>query len=224
MATHQGMTEKIGRLFAVSVLLMAAHASAETASENVTVTATKSREVLGKFTKTFAIPAKITGKIARWQRRLCPVVVGQNSQLRRIHHATGKVLSRWRQAHSVNTEASCKPNIEIVFTTMPQALLDTVRKNDPVLSGLCHIHRRQQVASGNGHKAHPGLVHHRNRGFDRRALCWTKRPAFGRGGGGGGGGKKGIEVFLKKLATPSAMICCRNITRSNGNHINDGVY
>jgi hypothetical protein len=30
----------------------------------------------------------------------------------------------------VNTEASCKPNIEIVFTTTPQALLDDVRRRD----------------------------------------------------------------------------------------------
>src|SRR5258707_690128 len=30
----------------------------------------------------------------------------------------------------VNTEASCTPNIEIVFTTTPQDLLDAVSKND----------------------------------------------------------------------------------------------
>src|SRR3954470_3200425 len=65
----------------LSVLLMAGgmQAAAETPSENVTVTATRSREVLGKFTKAFATPTEVTGKMARWERRVCPVVVGQNA-------------------------------------------------------------------------------------------------------------------------------------------------
>lgn len=122
------------RIFAVSVLLTAAglQASAQTTapSENITVTGTKSREVLHNFTKAFAAPTKLTDKIARWERRVCPVVVGQNP------HFTAYITQRVKYialaaGASVNAEPSCTPNIEIVFTTTPQALLDNVRKNDP---------------------------------------------------------------------------------------------
>jgi hypothetical protein len=127
------MSGKTARLFAVSVLLAAGvlRALAETTatSEDVTVSATKSREVLGKFTKAFATPTKVTGKIARWERRICPVVVGQNPHFttfitQRVKYVALAVGAR------INTEASCTPNIEIVFTTTPQALLDNVRKNN----------------------------------------------------------------------------------------------
>jgi len=132
------MPGKAVRVFAVSVLLMAGgmHARAETAapSENITVTGTKSREVLGEFTKTFATPTLVTGKIARWERRVCPVVVGQTPNFARFITQRIKYVALAARA-PINTEASCTPNIEIVFTTTPQALVDNVRKNNTVYLG-----------------------------------------------------------------------------------------
>jgi hypothetical protein len=130
------MSGKTVRVFTVSVLLMAGgmHASAETPSENITVTATKSREVLGEFTKAFATPTKLTGKIARWERSVCPVVVGQNSHFTTFITQRVKYIALAAGA-PINTEASCTPNIEIVFTTTPQALVDDIRKKEPVYLG-----------------------------------------------------------------------------------------
>jgi hypothetical protein len=126
------MSGKTVRLFAVSVLLIAGgvHASAETAepSENVTVTASKWREVFDKFAKTFETPTKLGGKIARWERRICPVVVGQKPNFTAFITQRVKSIALAAGAR-VNTEASCTPNIEIVFTTTPQALLDNVRRH-----------------------------------------------------------------------------------------------
>ena len=123
------MSRKIVRLFTVSVLLMAGalHASAETPTENVTVTG--SRRVLHEFTNTFAAPTPITGKMARWERSLCPRVVGQNAHYTQFITQRVQYLGLAAGA-PVNTEASCAPNIEIVFTTTPQDLLDTVSKDD----------------------------------------------------------------------------------------------
>jgi hypothetical protein len=45
----------------------------------------------------------------------------------------------------INTEASCKPNIEIVFTTTPQALLDNVRKNEPDHLGYATSNAQRDV-------------------------------------------------------------------------------
>src|SRR5882757_547260 len=126
------MSGKIFRIVAVSVLLMAGgmRASAETAepTENVTVSANKWREVFHKFTKAFATPTALGGKIARWDRRICPIVVGQNSHYTTFIKQRVEVIALAAGAR-VNPEPSCEPNIEIVFTTTPQALLDNVRQH-----------------------------------------------------------------------------------------------
>ena len=182
-------------------------ASAETPSENVTVTATKSREVLGKFTKAFATPTIILGKIARWERRICPVVVGQNP------HFTAFIMQRVKYVAlaagaPVITDASCKPNIEIVFTTTPQALLDNVRKNDPVYLGYATT-IAQQVALA---------------AVTRPIQAWYTTETIDLNGArsldNGRSLGEGIEIF-RKSQNP---IFVSKVTRSNGNRINDGVH
>jgi hypothetical protein len=133
-----GMSGTTVRLFIVSVLLMAGgmQASAQTAepSESVTVTASKWREVFHKFEDAFVTPTPVGGKIARWERRICPVVVGQKPNFTRFVTQRVKYIALAAGAR-LNTEASCTPNIRIVFTTTPQALLDNVRKKEPVYLG-----------------------------------------------------------------------------------------
>jgi hypothetical protein len=123
------------RVFAICAVLAAAclAASAEPPAppqENVTVTATKSREVLDKFAKAFTTPTKLTGKIARWESAICPVAVGQQAQFTAFVTARVKVIAAAVGA-PVSSDKSCTPNIEIVFTTTPQELLDKIRKDDP---------------------------------------------------------------------------------------------
>ena len=117
---------------------------------------------------------RCTGKIARWERRICPLVVGQNPHFTTFITQRIKYVALAAGA-PVDTEASCTPNIEIVFTTTPQALLDNVRKTDPRLSGLCHIPRPGR-RTGDGHPAHPGLVHHRDHGRERPRLVDSGQP------------------------------------------------
>ena len=121
------MSKKTVRLFTVSVLLMAGgmHALAETPTESVTVTG--SRRVLHDFTRTFAAPTPVTGKIARWEHPICPVVAGQNPHFTNFITQRVKYIALAAGA-PVNTEASCTPNIDIVFTTTPQDLLDTLSR------------------------------------------------------------------------------------------------
>ena len=45
-------------------------------TENVTVTGTKSREVVEKFVESFAAPTQLIGKIARWEDGVCLLTVG----------------------------------------------------------------------------------------------------------------------------------------------------
>ena len=104
-----------------------AQASAQAPSENVTVTG--SRRMYHDFSRNFATPTKSTGKIARWERRICPIVAGQDS------HAAAFIAQHLKYVAlaagaPVNTEADCMPNIHIIFTTTPQDLLNSVAKDN----------------------------------------------------------------------------------------------
>jgi hypothetical protein len=103
-------------------------------SESVTVTGTKSREVLDGFVQSFAAPARVTGKLARWEDAICPVTVGLKPEFvkfinRRLREIAAQVGA------PVNDKTDCRPNIAIAFTPAPQALLDDIRNKQPSLLG-----------------------------------------------------------------------------------------
>ena len=142
------MAGKTVRLFTVCALLMASslYASAETPTESVTVSANKLREVFHNFTKTFATPTKLGGKIARWQRRICPAVTGQNPHFAAFITQRIKYIALAAGA-PFDAAPSCAPNIEIVFTTTPQALMDNVRQHTVYYLGFAETNdQREKLA------------------------------------------------------------------------------
>ena len=83
-----------------------------------------------RFVETFTAPTRITGKIARWEVGVCPVTVGLKPDFAK--YISQRVRDVAAQVGApVDADAACKPNIEIVFTTKPQALADKVRKDHP---------------------------------------------------------------------------------------------
>lgn len=122
------------RLFTLPVLIasvLAASAQTRTPSpESITVTAAKSRATVEKFAKAFFTPTRLAGKIARWESGICPVTVGQRPALASLVTDRVKEIAESVGA-PVNANPSCTPNIQIVFTTTPQALLDDVRAHEP---------------------------------------------------------------------------------------------
>lgn len=124
-----------GRWVSVFLLLAVTPAMAQpVATEHVTVTGTTSREVTDAFVQAFAAPLRMTGKLARWEDGVCPVTVGLKPKF------TDFISQRIRDVGAqvgapVNARKSCAPNIEIVFTTAPQGLLDNVRKQHPEYLG-----------------------------------------------------------------------------------------
>ncbi|HEX4117641.1 MAG TPA: hypothetical protein VHX99_02475 [Rhizomicrobium sp.] len=138
------------RLFVASAMLMAgvlvalAQAPLALPQENVTVTATKSREALDKFAKAFSVPTKLTGKIARWETAMCPSAVGQKPAFTAFVTARVRAIAAAVGA-PVNADASCTPNIQIIFTTTPQQLLDQVRKDDPDYLGYATISAQREA-------------------------------------------------------------------------------
>jgi hypothetical protein len=123
------MTAKSLRLSAVLLLAVGAQAWAQTAAPTENVTVTGSRRMYHDFSRNFATPTMTTGKIARWERRICPVVAGQDPHSAAFITQHLKYVALAAGA-PVNTDESCTPNIDIIFTTTPQDLLDTVSKTD----------------------------------------------------------------------------------------------
>ena len=114
-------------------------------TENVTVLGT--REMYHDFSRNFATPTKFTGKIARWERRICPVVVGQNPHSAAFITQHLKYVALAAGAR-IDNEANCTPNIDIVFTTTPQDLLNTVAKdNQHYLGYFSSVAQKNALAS-----------------------------------------------------------------------------
>ena len=140
------------RVFAVSAVLMTSILAAwaqpvRTSTESVTGTGTRSREVIEKFVASFATPTRMTGKIARWEDGVCPLTVGQQPAVTKFVTQRVKDVAAMVGA-PVNATPSCTPNIEIVFTKIPQALLDNIRKHQTDYLGYAESNaQREKLAT-----------------------------------------------------------------------------
>jgi len=103
--------------------------------ESVIVSATRPSEaVIDSFIFSRAAPTRVTGKLARWKKGICPQTIGLGDRFAK--YVTDRIREVAAAAGApVDSDASCKPNIEVVFTTTPQELLDNIRKGEPVFLG-----------------------------------------------------------------------------------------
>jgi len=87
-----------------------------------------SREAIRSFVDGSATPTHMTGKVARWEEPICPAMVGQTPNVSAFvtEHVAAVAAA---VGAPVNSNKGCTANIEIVFTTAPQPLLDNVRQN-----------------------------------------------------------------------------------------------
>lgn len=103
--------------------------------ESVTVTATKPSEAaIEHYVEKRMVPTRMVNKMARWRRPICPLTAGLGDKYAKY------VSQRIRDVAAavgapVSTDPACKPNIEVVFTTAPQAFMDGVRKTGPAFLG-----------------------------------------------------------------------------------------
>lgn len=115
-------------------------------TENVTVSGTKSREVIANFVSSLVTPTRMAGKIARWEVAICPATAGLGPAgnrfiTQRVREVAAKVGA------PVSDKPSCTPNIAIEFTATPQALLDTVRRKRASLLGYYDNNDQAQKAA-----------------------------------------------------------------------------
>lgn len=141
------MQMKVSQILFLSTVLMVldlrASAQPPSASPQESQTMTATREMLGAFAKAFTTPTKLTGKIARWVTAICPVAKGQKPAFTRF--ITQRVQAIAAAAGvPVSTNGSCTPNIEIIFTTTPQDLLDHIRKDEPNYLGYATTNEQRE--------------------------------------------------------------------------------
>jgi hypothetical protein len=103
--------------------------------ESITVFGTKDVEAaVNKFVSTMTVRTRVADKLARWRVGICPILAGLPPDMGKF------VIKRVRDVAAqvgapVADKMPCAPNLGIVFTTAPQALLDNTRMRYPVLLG-----------------------------------------------------------------------------------------
>jgi hypothetical protein len=121
---------KLTVIFLAATIAAAAAQPLAAPTEHITVTSPKDAPaaVVNHFVQSFTAPSYLTGKVARWENGVCPVTVGLAPRFAAF--ITARVREVAAQAGApLDKDPACRPNIEIVFTTAPQALLDGVRKD-----------------------------------------------------------------------------------------------
>jgi hypothetical protein len=116
------------RAFALSVFLIAtlpALAQSQPPAENVTVTALQEKQIQD-YVQSHAVPSRSLGKIGRWETGICPAATGLKPELvqfviNRIKTVASKVGA------PVNQGRYCRHNVEIVFSSNPQSVMNYIR-------------------------------------------------------------------------------------------------
>jgi hypothetical protein len=120
----------------------------------VTVTAPKppdpeqlAGDSVPKFIAAHARPTQITGQLARWREGVCPVTSGLTPGFNAFVSARIEAVAAIVGAPHGGTR-NCKHNIQIIFTTEPEKLIDAVsRKRGSALLGYHYSHDAQKIAT-----------------------------------------------------------------------------
>lgn len=117
-------------------------------TESVTVTGQKAppEAVIKGFVQSYAASAPALGKMAKWARGICPISTGLPATYNLFFTKRVREVAAMAGAPLLNL-ADCKPNIDIVFTRQPQALLDRIRMEHPVLLGFHYQAEAEKIAT-----------------------------------------------------------------------------
>src|SRR5258707_10986313 len=105
----------------VAALVLAVPAQAQPVSD----------QAIGEFVDSHSAVTHL-GKIARWEEGVCPSVTGLPANFTKFITKRIRDLAASVGA-PVNPDESCRSNIDIVFTTKAQELLNSIREQQPIM-------------------------------------------------------------------------------------------
>ena len=92
-------------------------------------------EAATPFIHSHSVPGRVSGQIARWKTGICPLTRGLPPAYDSFITQRVRVVAQSVGA-PVDEKTPCRPNIEIIFTTEPQQLLDEVVRDHEFLLGF----------------------------------------------------------------------------------------
>jgi hypothetical protein len=116
--------------------------------ENVIVTEPRLRteKALDSFIIAHAAPSPWLRKIARWKAGICPLTIGLPDKFNL--YITQRVIKIAMAAGApLDKNEPCRPNVLVLATPQPQALLDFVRAKRPALLGFHYKSQTQDIAT-----------------------------------------------------------------------------
>lgn len=130
-----------------------ASADAGATVEGLTVVAPKAEQeklptLVNRFVEAHSVPSRI-GQLSRWGGPVCPQTGGLppafdayvSQRVKLVAAAVGAPVEK----HPTRN-FPCKPNLLIVFTTKPQALMDDVRRRHPQMLGFHYAAQADRLA------------------------------------------------------------------------------
>ena len=93
-----------------------------------------------------AEPSPLLGKIARWKTGICPLTIGLSARFNLF--ITQRIIRVAMMAGTpLDSREPCRPNVLILATPQPQALLDFVRAKRPALLGFHYRSQAERIST-----------------------------------------------------------------------------
>jgi hypothetical protein len=105
------------------------------------------KRAVGQFVQSHAKPGTLSGQIGRWRENVCPTVSGLQRAAREFVSREITSVARSVGAPTSATGKKCTVNIEVVFTTEPQALLYRIAAKYHPLLGYYRPTELKQVTT-----------------------------------------------------------------------------
>lgn len=113
--------------------------------EEITVTGSRLTRVVRDFIDMATMPSPI-GQVSRWKVAVCPKTTGMRPAF--TDYVTKRLRDTARDIGApVNPDAACSPNLQVIFTEHPQAMLDTIRTKLPELLGYHYLPQAKELAT-----------------------------------------------------------------------------
>jgi hypothetical protein len=149
-------------------------ALAQSSVESVTATALREKQIQ-QYVESHAVPSRVASKIGRWETGICVTARGLKPEL--LEFVVRRVKAVAAQVGApVNSDPSCRQNVEIGFASDPQSVMDYVRGKHINYLGFYNNTREAEKMA---RMTHPIQAWYATLTIDAKGESATDTPASG---------------------------------------------